>query len=1283
MVKYTDSQKLACDISRNIAVTAGAGSGKTSILVERYLWCLQNNDYQVRRIVAITFTEKAAGEMLGRIRDRVLTRISSEIGDSQQWEDILEQLPLANISTIHGFCQRLLREFPIEASVDPNFEVFDEAARHILLTHLCDELIRQRAESDDQHIRLLAQLWTSSTLRNVLIQLLEFRDKSLPWAEQIVEQRFPDYLNHLYRLVEQLQQQGIRYLASHPHWQGNIQQITTLIPTGDTSKLTSRCRNIIDFDAEFRQQHDLAQQLTTLAMLKKDCRMITPNKAWKEDNRHLRLKAVFAHLKTLYDRHLPQYDIHADLESNSFLIQQALAHLLLAAYDLYSREKVARQMLDFDDLQERALLLLEHPAVYPLLSRRYDYIMVDEFQDTNQLQWEIIRRLGDTGQGLPKDKFCVVGDEKQSIYMFRGAEVSVFGDVCQELQQANRDHQLLTAPLKMPEFGDPPKVHEVQKSGELIMAENFRSSKPLIFFLNYLFSRLFLHSFDAIRPYEVTHQQLIARRQTPQDAQQTGTESIPLHPVEFLLAEQTFASNNDSPALEEPELVALRIWELLDTSQPSGSQESESPPLRFQDIAILLRTRTRLKAFEEALRQHHIPFIVAGGIGFYEQQEIYDLANLLRFLADTQEEIPLAGILRSPLLSFSDDQLLYAVAGIRSETEWTLWGKLRHHAQSPDLIPQELDPPKFVHAYNLLCRWQSLSERIPMTHLIRQVLEDTGLYGILAGNHDEIQRINNIEKLLDIARKFENEGFQTLSDFVLYLDQLIAIGEREGEAQIHTEGMNVVQLMTIHAAKGLEFPVVFVPELERPFNYGSSEPVYIDALPSVYQHDGMPTIIAGLKGLDPEQNYAADNTIQRNYLKRLNEEKTDAEMKRLLYVACTRAEDHLILSGTLTERVSQNSWFSWLKDILPLEEAFSQQHPIMLNSEADSDEEILTLEIPIRTASNYQESQLFKRALEQKTKESQETLNLNILEKQYTMGSTSEVASILSPNGEIISAAELLHTNLRPVKGHENEIFRISPSTLHLLFQCPRKYYYQEILQFNKPLLQELFPVPEMTKEQPSFGAKRGTIIHSLFEKQIFDDLYNEQERQTRITRTLCDFDIPSYEKSRMGLDAAINKARIHYESSGLKDLLASSAEVHREYPFQLKLGQAAISGVLDVLFLDAVTNTWTILDYKSNEVEIEEIEGEISKHGYDIQMQMYALAVSRLLQVSEVRCILFFTFAGSRYETIDLSQDALHKLEKTLSSALENISKGNIPTTPNPQECASCHYRRSGICQI
>lgn len=1279
MRTFTDTQKLACDISRNIAITAGAGSGKTSVLVERYVWCLRNNGHQVSRIVAITFTEKAAGQMLGRIRERIAAYASTAVGDARLWETVLERLPLANIATIHGFCQRLLKEFPIEAGVDPGFDVLDESVRMLLLDRLIDQGVQERSAAHDADLATLAELWSPFALKQVLLELFARRDAALPWARRIMEDTCDEYVERSAQFANALLRQGVDRIARSAEWQQAIEEIRGLIPPGDTSKLSGRCRNVLEYDAEFRTQARLDDQVLTLKMLDNDCRMVTPNAAWKAEGRRERLKAAFLRLRALYAEWLPAITLNVEVERSAFAMQQALAPLFLDLYARYEQEKAERRRLDFDDLQEKALALLQQPATHEVVRQRYDFVMVDEFQDTNQLQWELIQQLGATPQGLAGNTFCIVGDEKQSIYMFRGAEVAVFHEVRQQLRQVNAATGSAEADHRLPQLGEPPAIRDEQRSGELVMAENFRSDPAVLFFLNALFAQIFLPEWDPERPFHVPHQALRPGKKSsseePPAEAPVGAPALemPQHhlpashlpaakpaPVEFLLVEPPSDEKAATTTpLTEPELVALRIKEL-------------TAHFRYIDMAILLRTRTRLKDFEEALRHQDIPFVVTGGIGFFQQQEIYDLANLLRVLVDPRQDIALTGVLRSPLFGFSDERVLFLrtppPGAAKSVAALPLWQQLAYHAAHAAAIPPELEPEQFVTAHQRLRAWKRLVDNLPITQLVRRILDDTGLPGIIAADQREAQIRMNIDKLLDVARNFEQEGFQTLHDFVEMLEQLIELEERESEAQISTEGMNVVRLMTIHAAKGLEFPVVFVPELERPFNYGLATSAYVDQVDT----GAGPQPVVGIKGLLPDQPGAAEDTVFRTYLQRRAREKTDAEMQRLLYVACTRAERHLFLSADWSKPAPASSWLAWLAGILPLEEALSRGEVTITDPEQPSYAP-QTLTIPVRTSGAYAGARPAPRRQPDLLPEFQAVLR--------------PAAANIVPAPDDAEIARLKR-RMQPARGAENAYVRISPSTVHELFVCPRKYYYGRMLKLPETLARTDDGHGEIEDDNGRMarghagGRERGTLLHRLFEERLFDRDLSESALLDAANALLDRMGVPARVRRDMELERVILQAARHYDRSGLRELVATAAPVYRERAFALRIGQLDVSGTLDALLWDAEGRQWKILDYKSNDIAADGVEAEIAKHRYDIQMQLYALAVARILRTDAVGSVLFFTVPGVVYDAVDVSEPARQRLLEAITSRLAALRAGDLAAfEPSPGACADCGYGIYGGC--
>jgi ATP-dependent exoDNAse (exonuclease V) beta subunit len=427
----------------------------------------------------------------------------------------------------------------------------------------------------------------------------------------------------------------------------------------------------------------------------------------------------------------------------------------------------------------------------------------------------------------------------------------------------------------------------------------------------------------------------------------------------------------------------------------------------------------------------------------------------------------------------------------------------------------------------------------------------------------------------------------------------------------------------------------------------------------------------GLKGLLPDQQ--SEDTAFRTYLKRLNQEKTDAEMQRLLYVACTRAERHLILSGDLSHTLPPNSWVTWLMTLLPLQDALPQS-TLTITDDSQTFYEPQSLEIPIRTSSTYR-SIISKRPAPTTPALLSASIE-SLAEQQRKHSGSTEIQE---------HVATLLKHNIAPLKGQENEYFRISPSTVHKLFQCPQKYYYQEILklpEFPGKLGErseenvESSRLLEPTEIPRDLGKQRGTILHRLFEEQIFERQQSDDGIVASVNQSLDLMGISPQARRDMQINDVILQAAHSYRQSGLPDLLARSPQVYREYPFLLRLSQVEISGTLDVLFFDPDREQWTILDYKSNEIPAERVPDEIRRHGYDLQMQLYALAVSHVLHTDFPRVMLFFTSPGTLYDTIDLSPAALNQVTHTIEQFFQHLQNDRLHELPDSASCDECRYR-------
>ncbi|MBN2089027.1 UvrD-helicase domain-containing protein [candidate division KSB1 bacterium] len=647
-------------------------------------------------------------------------------------------------------------------------------------------------------------------------------------------------------------------------------------------------------------------------------------------------------------------EINLAVEEDGFHLSQALARVASYCLNAYREEKDKERYLDFQDLQLKVLNLIKSPKYRHILNelrQNYLYIMVDEFQDTNSLQWEIVRLIAsDLEEQLMGNRLFIVGDEKQAIYSFRGGDVSLFAKVKRELVSTNQERGTNQIPFLLdataeigkdyqPEYSQKLADDHAIKAGEVIFSDNFRSAAKPITFFNLFFDALLGQEF--YEDHEARPQRLICSGN-----KRDGS-------VELLLVkpeDKTDDALQISEQLEEIDLhvkeahlIAAKIKEVLTGDDPAYENVREQVIEKKPAIAILLNRRTKLKIYEEALRRENIDFIVVRGRGFFQRQEIVDLGNLLGFLIEPGNSIYLAGFLRSPI-GHVPDEIIYLLS--RMPVGETLWEKLcrlmTQNESNPDFPPAEFENLK--RCYQLLTRWQILSRRLVLVQFLRLVLEEGGYFASLArGNRGE-QAISNIEKLLDRAREATLSSQEDLLTFVYWLNERIDYVEEEGEADVDIVLGGAVQLMTVHQSKGLEFPMVFVPDLNAYFNFGERETLHFDEVTASFSFANDGSLLRkthfeiGLDLPDPEKNYDPTPTLIKKIIERRNHEKVIAERKRLFYVAATRAMDHLVLVGQLKERSMRsiqefvvadlnqlNNWMDWLVKIMDLSKKVEAQ----------------------------------------------------------------------------------------------------------------------------------------------------------------------------------------------------------------------------------------------------------------------------------------------------------------------------------------------------------------------
>ncbi|HTY60382.1 MAG TPA: 3'-5' exonuclease, partial [Bacteroidota bacterium] len=652
-------------------------------------------------------------------------------------------------------------------------------------------------------------------------------------------------------------------------------------------------------------------------------------------------------------------------------------------------------------------------------------------------------------------------------------------------------------------------------------------------------------------------------------------------------------------ALTQEELVARRILQLAGDGTVVYTREEHPRPLAFRDIALLLRSRNGLEEFEQAFIRNGVPYVVSGGVGYFQTQDVYDMYNYLRFLLDTSDDVALAGILRAPFFTVSDAGLFELA---RSRGGRTLWEALED--------PARREVPSLDHAHRVIAGNIALGGRLPAAELIARILRETGFNAALAGTVRGAQAGANLAKLLEMARAYEAQGFTSLYDFVGRLERLIQEEEQEGQAAIESQ-TDAVRIMTVHAAKGLEFPVVIVSGLQRQIRY-DDEP-YVD--PSL-----------GI-GLDPGEG--AQSAPLSELLKDRARGKAVEEEQRILYVACTRARDRLMLSSDASGR--GDSWLGWLGRLCEDHGQVLSEGPLRfdvvtgLYDGSGTGTQAHLLVVPVTR-----------------------TLPASPPRTALADGMQCEPRIDFSP---LPSASR-------------GEIF--SASKIRTFVECPAKYFFRYVLGVPSGG----GPFVPGTGEEFSDGdypaELRGRVFHAVMEHavEIAPGAAALESAVLGAVAREAPFTAAGY-PSLVGDVAGLVQGVL--DSAAWQEIVAGS-DVRTEFSISAALGPDFITGTIDRLYRGA-DGLWTVLDYKTDGVAAGQIAGRAES--YWPQLEFYALMVRRLCDAPSVRIRLLFAHHPESDLQRVLGPGDLLRQEEQVGRIIGRIKGGEFP--PSHPPCHGC----------
>jgi ATP-dependent helicase/nuclease subunit A len=847
-----DARRVAVDPRRNIVLEASAGTGKTRVLVERYVNLLRAG-VDPDHILAITFTRKAAAEMRQRIVERLREASRQSAADAARWRDLRSRLGDIALSTIDAFCLRLLREFPLEADVDPAFELADDTDVLRFIDESLDGSLRicRALAKDEPDVALVFAQLGERRLRAGLAALLERRlvapdvlrgflaigpaGLTAAVACRQAADRLCDLLHGVSGGLD-------AFLACGPIHHRQFALLAADIVAWCGPSVERSALEAESGQASFRAFVDRLRGyfLTQDGRPRGDRFMGTPFRAdhcaspeaWR---RHRAAAAALA--PAVADA------VRAFRRDLNVILSRGVWRVLAITLSQYRRALDSRARLDFSGVLERAVDLLrqmdEFASSRYRLESRYHHVLVDEFQDTSRAQWDLVALLvrswgegiGASSDTVPPSIF-VVGDRKQSIYGFRDAEAAL-------IEEAAR----FIADLR---------PHEETRRA---ISVSFRAEPPLLSFVNDLFGAVAVRENGAPRGHEfrfADHDRFPVA--APSDLH-TPTGAEP-EPCLGLVVGETVAA--------AAEAVGDEIARLLSGHAIRDRASGLRREARAADVAILFRSRESHREFEAALERRGIGTYVYKGLGFFEAEEVQDWVALLRYLADPTSHLRAAALLRSRLVRISDE-------GVRQLAPDLAGAILGSRPVPPNLSLEDVRTLGLLRAS--VEGWLALVDRITPAELLDHVMAATA-YLIEIRGIRRLQARENLKKLRGLVRRIQNRGYATLSRITDHLDRL-ALGD---ESNAVIDAIDAVSLMTVHAAKGLEYPVVFLVNVGRGTG-GARQAVRVGRTLG-----GTPAVsVADFQSEVDEDALARDRE----------------ETKRLLYVATTRARDRLYLSATV------------------------------------------------------------------------------------------------------------------------------------------------------------------------------------------------------------------------------------------------------------------------------------------------------------------------------------------------------------------------------------------------
>ncbi|NLK64338.1 MAG: helicase-exonuclease AddAB subunit AddA [Tissierellia bacterium] len=1228
-MNWTKEQNRIIELrNSNILVSAAAGSGKTAVMVERIITLIKNGE-DIDKFLVVTFTKAAAAGMKQKIQKSLMKAVQSKEGDIKHLRKQLTLLNRAMITTIDSFCMDIVKKNFHLADVDPNFRVGDQSELSILLQEAVDEVLEEEYEkiNNKENFRKLVEGFTGNRGDEELSQIIQSLYRFIL--------SFPDPFAWLWENVEKLNIRGDQLQNSN--WLEEIKSYIMLLLDGAKDYINTAVEICNEphgpalYLDTLKKDMDLVENLTALlnSDVKEFMRALKEFKAPKapsfkeKDNpdvdiekqievsgskNNQSMRAKYKSIIVSIKNELPydlDYDKYALEIKEMHSAMDSLRELIIKTDKYYKEKKKENSIVDFNDLEHFALNILRSSDTALYYRKKYNYIFIDEYQDSNSLQEAIINQI------KRENNLFMVGDVKQSIYRFRLADPSIF----------NSKYASFAA--------DSEEITEKVINRTIDLNKNFRSRVEILDAVNFVFKNIMTKELGEIDYNEKT-------------ALNAGSEFPDSAPVELNIihkntSQETRDENKDKEnkdedikgeieleieSMETAELEALfaarRIKELI-KEEIFIPGKTEGRKTEYKDIVILLRSVTNWAGiFEERFNKVDIPFYYDGGKGFYETLEVKIVISLLKLIDNIRQDIPLLSVMRSPIGNFTTEELLE----IRLK-----YPKEKHFIDSLNkyiyLAKEDEEPAELVYKLKTFTEkiydWSYRSRYMHLNDLIWDILTETNYYNFAGALPNGKIRQANLRMLADLAYDYEKTSMRGLFKFLRYVEKLAKGSEDRGQAKTLGEKDNVVRLMSIHKSKGLEFPVVILCGLNKQFNLQDTKNKIL-----MHKDYGLaPKYVNIIERTEKE-------TLARTAIKMKIKKENISEEMRVLYVAMTRAIDRLIMVGTVRNLEKKHgnwrrghskyavykgfSYLDWICSCLFDKINFDKFNEIIQGGQWKN-------------------------------------WNLNVITRYDLSLNAKEEINVRK--SKIAAMKDFKNKENSP---HYDEIGRrLSFKYPYLTsVNVPAKLSVTELknlenkdftkLRYHIPSLVDIFKYNESDErfvlDKDITGAEIGTILHCVMEyldlkgdlkKTGIINSIKEMEEKKLLTEAEAEILIGSYAK----------KIEEFFNSS-IGRRIVNSKSVYREVPFVLRKKAShvlerlneedliLVQGIIDCYFIE--DGEAVIVDYKTDKIdERNNVSAQIKKlkEEYRDQILLYKEAVEKLTGLKVKECCLYLFSMG------------------------------------------------------